>query len=140
MQQVALTQLQDPLLGLVEIHEVPMDPLLKLVQILLDGIPPLWQVICTTQLGSFENLLRVHSILSSMSLMKTLNNSVKLATTSPQRGLTAFWLYKGWHEYLEDYQMVQSGSLVKLVTSQKQIDNLIDIYGLTLSAMGQTLG
>lgn len=66
-------------------------------------------------------------------------DSVKLVTTSPQRGLTAFWLYKGWHRYLQDYQIVQHGTLVRLVTSQKQIETLLDTYSLTLSAMGQTL-
>ncbi|KAK4808956.1 hypothetical protein QYF61_013590 [Mycteria americana] len=48
---VALTQVQDPALGLVEPHEVHMGPLLELVQVPLDGIPPLRHVNCTTQLG-----------------------------------------------------------------------------------------
>ncbi|KAK4832388.1 hypothetical protein QYF61_022243 [Mycteria americana] len=39
--EVALTQLQDPALGLVEPHEVHMGPLLQLVQVPLDGIPSL---------------------------------------------------------------------------------------------------
>lgn len=37
----ALTQVQDLVLGLVEPHEICMDPLLKLVQVALDSIPSL---------------------------------------------------------------------------------------------------
>ncbi|KAK4814406.1 hypothetical protein QYF61_018165 [Mycteria americana] len=48
---VALTQMQDPALGLVEPHEVHMGLLLQLVQIPLDGIPSLRRVNRTTQLG-----------------------------------------------------------------------------------------
>ncbi|KAK4831203.1 hypothetical protein QYF61_016040 [Mycteria americana] len=48
---VALTQVQDPALGLVEHHEVHMGPLLQLVQVPLDGIPSLRRVNHTTQLG-----------------------------------------------------------------------------------------
>ncbi|KAK4830182.1 hypothetical protein QYF61_008973 [Mycteria americana] len=48
---VALTQVQDPALGLVEPHEVPIGPLLQLVQVPLDGIPSLRGVNHTTQLG-----------------------------------------------------------------------------------------
>jgi len=38
---IALTQVQDLLLGLVELHDVGMGPPLKPVQVLLDGIPSL---------------------------------------------------------------------------------------------------
>ncbi|KAK4831745.1 hypothetical protein QYF61_018943 [Mycteria americana] len=48
---VALTQVQDPALGLVESHEVHAGPILQLVQVPLDGIPSLRCVNCTTQLG-----------------------------------------------------------------------------------------
>ncbi|KAK4823530.1 hypothetical protein QYF61_003039 [Mycteria americana] len=48
---LALTQVQDPALGLVEPHEVHTGPLLKLVQVPLNGIPSLRRVNCTTQLG-----------------------------------------------------------------------------------------
>ncbi|KAK4831083.1 hypothetical protein QYF61_015281 [Mycteria americana] len=48
---VALTQVQDPALGLVEPHEVHISPLLELVQVPLDGILSLRCVNCTTQLG-----------------------------------------------------------------------------------------
>ncbi|KAK4824943.1 hypothetical protein QYF61_021631, partial [Mycteria americana] len=48
---VALTQVQDPALGLVEPHEVHMGPLLELVQVPLDGILSLRHVNHTTQLG-----------------------------------------------------------------------------------------
>ncbi|KAK4828850.1 LOW QUALITY PROTEIN: hypothetical protein QYF61_000907 [Mycteria americana] len=47
--RIALTQ--EPALGLVEPHEVHRDPLLQLVQVPLDDIPPFWHVNCTTQLG-----------------------------------------------------------------------------------------
>ncbi|KAK4811988.1 LOW QUALITY PROTEIN: hypothetical protein QYF61_022984 [Mycteria americana] len=46
---IALTQ--EPALGLVEPHEVHTGPLLKLVQVPLDGIPSLRYVNHTTQLG-----------------------------------------------------------------------------------------
>jgi len=42
---------QDLALGLVELVEVHKGPLLKLVQVPLDGIPSFWCVSCTTQLG-----------------------------------------------------------------------------------------
>ncbi|KAK4822199.1 hypothetical protein QYF61_011840 [Mycteria americana] len=48
---VALTQVQDFALGLVEPHEVHMGPLIKLVQVSLDGILYLRHVNHTTQLG-----------------------------------------------------------------------------------------
>ncbi|KAK4823539.1 hypothetical protein QYF61_003171 [Mycteria americana] len=48
---VAPTQVQDPAPGFVETHEVHMGPLLKLVQVPLDGIPSLRHVNCTTRLG-----------------------------------------------------------------------------------------
>ena len=49
--RVALTQMQDHALGLVEPHDVHMGPLLELVQVPLDGIPSFWCVSCSTQLG-----------------------------------------------------------------------------------------
>ncbi|KAK4816309.1 hypothetical protein QYF61_014607 [Mycteria americana] len=48
---VAPTQVQDLALGLVEPHEVHMGPVLKLVQISLEGILSLRRVNCTIQLG-----------------------------------------------------------------------------------------
>jgi len=45
------THAQDLALGLVETHEVHMDPLLQLVQVPLEGILSFWCVNCTTQLG-----------------------------------------------------------------------------------------
>ncbi|KAK4824285.1 hypothetical protein QYF61_012845 [Mycteria americana] len=48
---IALTQVQDPALGLVEPHEAHIVPLLQLVQVPLDDIPSFWRVNCTTQLG-----------------------------------------------------------------------------------------
>ena len=48
---VASTHVQDLALGLVEPHEVHMDPLLELGQVPLHGIPPLRHVDRTAQLG-----------------------------------------------------------------------------------------
>ncbi|KAK0679652.1 MA2A1 mannosidase, partial [Pygoscelis papua] len=45
------TEVQDPALGLVKPHEVHTGPLLELVQVPLDGIPSLWHVNRSTQLG-----------------------------------------------------------------------------------------
>ena len=50
---VALTQVQDPAFGLAKPHEVHMGPLLKVVQVPLDGILSFWRVNCNTQLGFF---------------------------------------------------------------------------------------
>ncbi|KAK4815839.1 hypothetical protein QYF61_008442 [Mycteria americana] len=49
--RIALTQVQDPALGLVEPHEVHTGPLVQLVQVPLDDILCFWPVSCTTQLG-----------------------------------------------------------------------------------------
>ncbi|KAK4811172.1 hypothetical protein QYF61_019803 [Mycteria americana] len=48
---IAPMQVQDLALGFVELQEVPMGPLLKPVQVPLDGIPSLKRINCTTQLG-----------------------------------------------------------------------------------------
>ncbi|GAB0196099.1 cAMP-dependent protein kinase inhibitor alpha [Grus japonensis] len=47
---IALTHVQDLALGLVELHEVHMGPLLQPVKVPLDGIPSLQQVNRSTQL------------------------------------------------------------------------------------------
>ncbi|KAK4818642.1 hypothetical protein QYF61_016613 [Mycteria americana] len=71
---VALTQVQDPALGLVEPHEVHMSPLLELVQVPLDGILSLRRVNGTTQLGVICKLAE-GALDSTMSLMKILNST-----------------------------------------------------------------
>jgi len=48
---IALTQVKDLAPGLVEPHEVHMGPLVKLVQVPVDGILSLSCVDCTTYLG-----------------------------------------------------------------------------------------
>ena len=48
---IAPTQVQDLVLGLVELHEVCTGPALKLVKAPLDGIPSLWSINRSTQLG-----------------------------------------------------------------------------------------
>ncbi|KAK4829273.1 hypothetical protein QYF61_002665 [Mycteria americana] len=44
-------EVQDLALGLIELHEVGMGPLLKPVKVPLDGIPSLKCINCTTHLG-----------------------------------------------------------------------------------------
>lgn len=68
----ALIQEQNVALGVVEPHSVHMGLPLKPVQVSLDGTPPFYHISCTTQLA---NLLRVHSIPSSVSLIKMLKNT-----------------------------------------------------------------
>ena len=53
---VALTQVQDLALGFAEPHEVLLGPLLKPVQVPLDGIPSLRCVDHTSQLGIISKL------------------------------------------------------------------------------------
>jgi len=48
---IALIQVQDLALGLVEPHEVHTGPLLKLLQVPLDGILSFWCVNCATHVG-----------------------------------------------------------------------------------------
>jgi len=48
--ETALTQVQDFVLGLVELHEVHIG-LLNPVRVSLDGIPSFRQINCTLQLG-----------------------------------------------------------------------------------------
>jgi len=77
---VVLTQVQDLALGLVEPHEVHTGPLLKLVQVPLDGIPSFWCVNCTTQLGVICKLAEGALDLTK-SLMKVLYSTSP--TTDP---------------------------------------------------------
>jgi len=70
---VALTQVKDLVLGLVEPHEIHTCPLLKLVQDPLGVIPSLRCVDCTTQLGVICKLDE-GALNSAMSLMKILNS------------------------------------------------------------------
>jgi len=72
--ETAPTQMRDLALGLVEPHEVHMGPLLKLVQVPLDGILSFWCVSCTTQLGVTCKLAEGALDLAK-SLMKTLNGT-----------------------------------------------------------------
>ncbi|KAK4831119.1 LOW QUALITY PROTEIN: hypothetical protein QYF61_015422 [Mycteria americana] len=73
--RIALTQVQDLALGLVEPHEVYRSPVLELVQVPLDGIPSFSVSTTPLSLVSSANLLRVHSISLSVSLMKILNST-----------------------------------------------------------------
>lgn len=62
-------QVQHFLLGFIELHVVCTAPLLNPVRTLLDGIPALLHVTCTT-LALLTNLLRVHSIPPKMLPLK----------------------------------------------------------------------
>ncbi|KAK4824318.1 LOW QUALITY PROTEIN: hypothetical protein QYF61_013593 [Mycteria americana] len=64
---VVVTQVQDPALGLVEPHTVGLSPSIQPAQIPLSTLPH--------NLVSSANLLRVHSIPSSRSLIKMLNRT-----------------------------------------------------------------
>lgn len=73
--RVATTQVQD-FVGFVEPHEIHLDPMLIPVEVSLNVIPSLGQVVHTTYLGVVTSkLLRVHSILLYMSLMKMLKST-----------------------------------------------------------------
>jgi len=66
--------MQDLARGLVELPEVHAGPLLKLVQVPLDGIPSFWCVNCTTQLGVICKLAE-GAFNPAKSLMKILNST-----------------------------------------------------------------
>ena len=53
---LALTQVQNLSLGLVELHEVLASAPLQLMQVPLDGLSSCWYVNCTTQLGVISKL------------------------------------------------------------------------------------
>ena len=63
---IAPTQQQHPALGLTEPHWVHMGPLLQPVQILLHGFPSFRVSTAPLSLVSLANLLRVHSMPSSV--------------------------------------------------------------------------
>jgi len=71
---VALTQVQDFALGLVEPHEVHIGPPLQLVQVTLDDISSFWHVNCTTQLGVIFKLAE-SALNLAMSLTKILSST-----------------------------------------------------------------
>jgi len=71
---IALTQILDLALSLLEPHEVHTDPLLKLVQVPLDGISSLRCVNWTTQLGVICKLTE-GALDPAMSFMKILNST-----------------------------------------------------------------
>lgn len=67
---IAPTLVQALALGLAEVLKICTGPPLRPDEVPLDGIPSFQCVNLTTQLGSSENLLRVHSISVSMSPKK----------------------------------------------------------------------
>lgn len=74
LSEAALTQVLCLALGLVKPHEIPVDPILELVQVLKGGVPSLRSVICTHQSSvSSADFLKLYLIPSPMSLMKMLN-------------------------------------------------------------------
>jgi len=64
---------QDFALGLVAPHEVHRGPLLKLVQVPLNGILSFWYVNCTTQLGVICKLAELAGNLAKS--LKILNST-----------------------------------------------------------------
>ncbi|KAK4824261.1 hypothetical protein QYF61_012527 [Mycteria americana] len=79
--EIAPTRVQDLALGLVELHEVCMGPLLKPVKVPLDGTPSLQHVDCTTQLGVISKLAE-----------GALNPTVPVADKDrPLRNVTHHW-------------------------------------------------
>ncbi|KAJ7408909.1 hypothetical protein WISP_117899 [Willisornis vidua] len=59
MSGIASTQVQHPTLRLLELHEVPVDPLLKFVKVPLDGIQSFWYVICKLAEGALDLTVNV---------------------------------------------------------------------------------
>ena len=72
---IALIQVQDLALGLVEPHEVCIGPPLKPVQVPLDGIPSLQCVNRTTQLGVISKRAESALNLPHMSLTNMANHA-----------------------------------------------------------------
>jgi len=68
------THVQDLSLGLVDLHGVHTGPPLQPVQVPLDGVPSLWRVTHTTQLG--VEVPRVRSVPLSMLPTKRLNSNI----------------------------------------------------------------
>ncbi|KAK4810954.1 hypothetical protein QYF61_013362, partial [Mycteria americana] len=66
---------QDLALPLVELHEIPVSPILQLVKVPLDGSMTLWRISCSSQFGVICKWLGVHSAPSSRSLMKMSNRT-----------------------------------------------------------------
>ncbi|RMC15740.1 hypothetical protein DUI87_07944 [Hirundo rustica rustica] len=77
---IVLTQAQNFALGLVELHNVHMDPVLQLLKIPLDGISSM--SIPLHSLVTLANLLRMLSIPLSMSPAEMLNSASP--NTSPE--------------------------------------------------------
>ena len=106
-------------LGLVEPHEVYIGPLLKLCKSLSRASRPSGMTTTPHSLLSSANLLRVHLISLSMSLMKMLNSS------SPCTDPWGTPLVTGIHLDIEPLTpMVMTGYWIK-----KSIINLFHIWG-----------
>ena len=71
----APTQVQHAAFGFVEPHWVHVVPLCEPAQVPLDGVPSFCRIHCSTRLSAISKLMRVHSMPSSVSLMKMLNSS-----------------------------------------------------------------
>jgi len=75
MPRIAPTQVQHPAFGFVEPHWVHVVPLCEPAQVPLDGIPSSCCIHCSTQLSAISKLMRVHSMPSSVSLLKMLKSA-----------------------------------------------------------------
>ncbi|KAK4828346.1 hypothetical protein QYF61_026007 [Mycteria americana] len=87
--QIALAQVQDLALGLTELHEVHMGPLLKPVKVPLDGIPSLKHINCTTQLGVICKLAEGTGMKALQNPLALCNKTVRASQTTisrPQQG------------------------------------------------------
>lgn len=73
--QFSHTHLGSTLHGLVEPHQVYVGPALNPIQVPLAGVPSFYCTNCTAQLGAISKVLRMHSVPSSMLLVKVLRST-----------------------------------------------------------------
>lgn len=75
MPRIAPTQVQHAAFGFVEPHWVLVVPLCEPAQVPLDGVPSSCCIHCSTRLSAISKLMRVHSMPSSVSLLKMLKSA-----------------------------------------------------------------
>lgn len=71
---ITIPQLQDFEIPFFELREISVSPFLQSVEVPLDGSKTLWRISHFPVLNQYKNLLRVHSVPSSRSLLKKLNS------------------------------------------------------------------
>jgi len=77
---IAPSHMQHLTLGLVEVHQVPVESLFKIVQVPLDIIPSFYSINCTTQLGVISKI--AEGVLSPTKLLKKMLK-ITSANTDP---------------------------------------------------------